>query len=308
MARASWVTVGVAVLALAASGEAAVRGEVSVRRRNEVKRLATVKSLVKTALPRDYIAPEALPTVWDWRNVSINGMPPASYVTTPLNQHLPQYCGSCWAHGSSSSFGDRIKIMRNGTFQDVVPAIQTILNCAQDIAGSCDGGDDAGVYQYFAQSGIPDQTCMAYQAVDDACSPVNTCRNCNPNGKCVAVTNYTSWWADQYGPVAGVNDMSAEIFARGPISCGVDADPILNYSGGIFYDKTGAQSINHIIAVVGWGYGVDPVTCPTGCSYWVVRNSWGTYWGEKGWMRVVRGVDNIGIESGCNWVVPKVTW
>jgi len=242
-----------------------------------VKRLATRKSHVTSAEPKDYLMGVALPKTVDWRNY--NGV---NYLTPALNQHIPQYCGSCWAHGSSSSFADRINIMRNASWPSLMPSIQVILNCAQTSAGTCDGGDDVGVYQYFQDTGIPDITCQQYQAQDFDCTPINTCRSCSPDGTCTAVAKYQKWYADQYNSISGATEMSAEIFARGPISCGVDASVIEGYTGGIFNDTTGAQSIDHIIAVVGYGHGVDPVTCPGGCDYWIVRNSWGRYWGEDG--------------------------
>ena len=72
--------------------------------------------------------------------------------------------GSCWAHGSTSSVADRIKILRDAAWPDVMLSIQAILNCGTHEAGSCGGGDDAGVYQYMHDTGIPDATCQWYQA------------------------------------------------------------------------------------------------------------------------------------------------
>ena len=165
--------------------------------------------------------------------------------------------------------------MRNATWPEMMPSIQVILNCAQDVAGSCDGGDDAGVYQYLQQTGVPDNTCMQYQANDNDCTPVNTCRTCWPDTGCSAVTTYTNYMVDEFGPVAGESDMMSEIFARGPISCGIDASYILNYTGGIFTQTPSDWNIDHIIQVAGWGFGPDNNGNMT--PYWIIRNSWGTY-------------------------------
>lgn len=58
----------------------------------------------------------------------------------------------------------------------------------------------------------------------------------------------------QYGKVSGADKMKAEIYSRGPISCGIDADLKLEaYTGGIFSQAKLLPNINHEIAVVGWG-------------------------------------------------------
>jgi len=51
------------------------------------------------------------------------------------NQHIPIYCGSCWAHGAISSLEDRIKIARKAASPDIKLSIQMILNCGTEIAG-----------------------------------------------------------------------------------------------------------------------------------------------------------------------------
>lgn len=76
----------------------------------------------------------------------------------------------------------------------------------------------------------------------------------------------------------------------------------VNYEGGIFEDKTGRLSEDHEVSIVGWGVDAD------GTKYWVGRNSWGTYWGEKGLFRILRGTNNLGIEHSCAYAVPRDTW
>lgn len=122
--------------------------------------------------------------------------------------------------------------------------------------------------------------------------------DCDPNS-CWAVTSFKLWKASQYGTVAGADRMKAEIYARGPIACGIDAtNKFEAYTGGIFSEAT-VPMINHILSVIGWGV-------ESGEEYWIGRNSWGTYWGEKGYFRIKMHDDNLGIEDGCVWAVPTM--
>ena len=96
--------------------------------------------------------------------------------------------------------------------------------------------------------------------------------------------------------------MMQEIYQRGPIACGIAVPAALeNYTSGIFEDTTGDQNIVHDVSIV--GYGVE-----NGTKYWVVRNSWGSHFGESGFVRVIRGINNIAIETDCAWAVPTDTW
>jgi cathepsin X len=128
------------------------------------------------------------------------------------------------------------------------------------------------------------------------------CKNCNPDGPCFLPDTYYVYHVEEFGSVTEEDNMMQEIYQRGPISCGIAVpDSLENYTGGIYNDTTGDTSIVHEVSVVGWGV-------ENGVKYWTVRNSWGSHWGEGGFFRVVRGTNNIGIESECAWAVPTDTW
>merc|ERR1711964_288941 len=69
---------------------------------------------------------------------------------------------------------------------------------------------------------------------------------------------------------------------------------ILDYHGGIFNKPNAEKNIDHIISVIGWGNSGD-------LQYWIVRNSWGAFWGEMGYIRVAMGGNQLGLEEACSW-------
>lgn len=250
-----------------------------------------VGSVVKTKV--FYKKRSDLPKNFDYRKLGL--------LTTDLNQHIPQYCGSCWAHAPMSSIADRIKILTNGTKRDVIPSIQVMINCGHAAhAGSCHGGDSNAANKWvYTNGGIPDVTCQQYQAKDMECNAFNTCMNCDPTAGCSAVTEYPKITISEYGSVKGDDDIMAEIYARGPVSAYINANCLEDYTGGInMYDNC-SKFPNHAIQLNGWGTDEE-----TGMDYWIGRNSWGTYWGEHGFFRIVRG-GNYNPAIGY-WAVPDI--
>jgi len=156
-----------------------------------------MKELVKSPRPHEYLDVKDLPESFSWTNK--DGI---NYLSWSRNQHIPTYCGSCWAHGTTSSIADRINIARNRTWPDMNLSPQVIINCKA--GGSCNGGNPGEVYVYAKNHGIPEETCQAYTAKNPdqfSCSNIQKCMNCAPphgkkpgdKGNCTAVPKYPVW-------------------------------------------------------------------------------------------------------------------
>lgn len=241
------------------------------------------------------------PAAWDWRNVSGE-----SFLSSSRNQHIPQYCGACWAMATTSSLADRIRIAKNNQGPDVMIAVQSVLHCVPD---GCGGGDLLEAYYWMYTNGVPTDTCQNYVAIGTGyeCTNEHICMNCNPDGNCSAVLDYPKFGISEFGGLNGVDAMKAEIAARGPIACQIAADPIYDWGFGpnktqVFTAGVGFDTLDHVISVVGYGH--DDAQ---GLDYWVIRNSWGEYWGVSGFFRLQMGNNQLGIESNdCGWAVPIV--
>ena len=268
----------VIALALLAVPAVARKSEVWTPEQEDAAGIVRNNYVVGTA-PHETMSDDEVPDELNWCDK--DGV---NYCTENRNQHIPQYCGSCWAHGSISALGDRIKIARGGKGIDINLSVQHVLNCGG--VGSCNGGSTAGPYQWMHSiskktgTGVSYETSQPYLAcssdistgicgaADFTCTPLNVARTCATFGvECQGLDHYPNATVAEYGTVSGQTNVQKEILARGPVACGIDASPILNYTSGIFSGR--GLMIDHVISVVGWGK--DEAS---GDSYWRVRNSW----------------------------------
>lgn len=302
--------IAVAATFVVASGKPMIKENGAVWTTEKEDAAGIVRERYSSPKPEHTVDESTLPSAFTWCDK--DGV---NYCTMSRNQHLPQYCGSCWAHGSVSALGDRIKIARGAQGIDINLSVQHILNCGN--VGSCHGGSISGPYQWMhdiSQSGggISYETSNPYMAcssestegfcghMDTTCKDINVARTCSTftssGGFCAPIKTYPNATISEYGTVSGATAMAKEIYARGPIACGIDAGPTLKYAGGIMSDA--GEGIDHVISVVGWGE-------QSGTQYWIVRNSWGEYWGDMGYIYVEKGNNALSLESSCAWAVPK---
>jgi len=194
--------------------------------------------------------------------------------------------------------------MRKAAWPDVNIAPQVLISCSQD--DGCHGGDAYNAFEWMSKNEITDETCSIYRARGHdngaECAPMIHCENCMPGKPCFVPDNYKIYNTQEFGTVSGEQAMMQEIYQRGPIACGIAVpDSLEKYTGGIYKDDTGDMDIVHDVSIVGFGE-------ENGVKYWTVRNSWGTHFGEDGFVRVIRGINNIAIESDCSWATVKDTW
>lgn len=306
--RAAYVCI--AALALLVAGVSVVSGKCELRINEEARRTASFHNNV----PAPQLPANKLPKAYNWNDIDGKGR---SMLAPSWNQHIPEYCGSCWLHGTASMVQDRLKIAKNGIGPDAMLARQVILNCGafHDMGDGCGGGDSVDVLRYMAQFGLPDESCAPYSAKDHkvygkdakSCPADAYCRNCMPidgEFQCWAVPTPVRYYVESYGVITEKGELPImnELYARGPLACSMATPTEFDYGyiGEVATDPTNATNVDHVVEIVGWGE-------EDGMKYWLARNSWGTYWGDLGFFKVQRGVNALQIEAGDCWYA-TVSW
>jgi len=204
-----------------------------------------------------------LPAAWDWR--TLNG------VTGAKNQGG---CGSCWAFAAVSAL-EAAFLIENGYQQRF--SEQQCLSCNTFDQG-CDGGNMVSCYFLWEGFGAVDQTCMPYQASD---AIPCTQQDCDVKAR---IAGYT---AVAYTPAA----LKTAIMQQ-PIAVVMYAPNALFYYHGGCFQNGPNDGANHAVLLCGW----DDNAC-NGTGAWLIKNSWGTGWGESGFGWIQYGTCSLGGEG-----------
>jgi KDEL-tailed cysteine endopeptidase len=176
-------------------------------------------------------------------------------------------CGSCWAFSAVASMEGAVCV----DHQELLKfSEQQLVSCSTENSG-CNGGMAYNAFQYYETHGEMAEAEYPYTARDGTCKYNSSSAyryNTRLENSFVTVT-YDD--LDQMYAALKLKPLSVSICAS--------ATSFHTYSSGIFNDPTCGDQHNHATNVVGYG-------TEGSVDYWLMRNSWGTDWGESGYMRL----------------------
>ena len=216
----------------------------------------------------------AAPDAYDWRD--------QGYVSGVKDQGS---CGSCWAFSAVANLEG---LYYKEKKKMVTMSEQMLVDC-DTYDSACNGGLMEYTFTWLKENG---------GIMTDADYPYagykKTCASDPSKYVDMKITGYkklgssTSTWS----PV-DEDEIKEFLYETGPLAVALNANPLQTYTGGIL-DKTSSQcptsGMNHAVTMVGYGH--DDAE---GKDYWIIKNSWGKSWGEKGYFRIRRGNGTCGI-------------
>ena len=192
------------------------------------------------------------------------------------------YCGSCWAFSATEQIeSDSIRLGLLTTSDTL--STEQIVQC-DTVDDGCGGGNTETAFEYVRSAGgIESDSDYPYTSYYDYTG------SCSSNSLKYKVT------VDEYYSLSGEESMITHIFSSGPISVCLDASSWSSYVSGVI--TTCGMEVDHCVQAV--GVNLDEW-------YWVVRNSWGTEWGNEGYIWLEAGSNMCNIAYDPTYVVTSV--
>eukprot|EP01105_Mastigella_eilhardi_P006749 TRINITY_DN182_c0_g1_i2.p1 TRINITY_DN182_c0_g1~~TRINITY_DN182_c0_g1_i2.p1 ORF type:complete len:855 (-),score=175.09 TRINITY_DN182_c0_g1_i2:95-2659(-) len=220
---------------------------------------------------------------------------PTTYTATTTTPVKDQgQCGSCWAFAAAQVV-ESAWMLAGHPMTILSPA--QITGCSTNPPNSgCNGGNVGVALSYVkGSSGLmleatdPYPSTTYYSGVTPSCMPIT--------GSVATISNYYKYTFDEsVGSGADV-----VLYGGSTLAVALYANTLQTYTGGVLSCPSGYQP-NHAVTLVGWGVS-------SGTNYWLIKNSWGSRWGENGYFRLQRGVGACSItqQGAYGAVSPSAT-
>jgi len=254
------------------------------------------KGITATLNHYDSAVIDALPTSWDWRTTG--GKDNKGVVTPVKNQGQ---CGSCWAFSTTGNI-EGLWAMKGNTLTEF--SEQLIVDCSHGCSNEppygsvCNQGCEGGwqwnaFYDIVNWGGLETETEYPYTAETGLCKM-------NKADFMAPIKNFTCL----SGPNAASEEaMRAYVHQNGPVSIALDASMLQDYYSGIidpFFPnwECNPNQLDHALLIVGWGQEPDWIDEMT--PYWIVKNSWGSDWGDAGYFKIARNYNMCGLANAVS--------
>jgi C1A family cysteine protease len=188
-------------------------------------------------------------------------------------------CGSCWAFGAIATLEGMVKAVQGKDLPNL--SEQQLVDCSGSTGNQgCNGGMPDRALNYLKTAGSCYTSDYPYTAKGGSCQ----------------VSKCTKGKIQTAGPKNAKGEPTLEnMLNTQPISVAIDASSAFQrYSQGTFSGPCSSSSINHAVTAVGYT-----------SEYWIVRNSWGTGWGQKGYIYMKRGQNICNINNYLTQAMPK---
>lgn len=208
---------------------------------------------------------------------SLNWMSTDNPVGSPVISSIRNQgqCGACWAFVSAAAIEASVRI---NTGQAVPLSVQQLVDCDNKRNKGCDGGNPVFAYDYVMTNGLERWNAYPYTEKHSLA--------------CQISTGGTKSFIKNYVKIPTKNQKILKDFVRAsPVSvglCGTD-ETFLYYSSGVYDEPDCCTTQNHALLIVGYGHDNT-----SNLDYWVAMNSWGSRWGDRGFMQLKRSADDSG--------------